>query len=117
MEQAPTPEGLPPSLRFLKWLVIVLTLTMIIGLITVVAVIVTRIPQSFVTRPDVSAAIGVSNPSGLPDLPVGITLPEGTTPQAITFGAGWTAVVTNDNRILVYATDGQLRQEVPLLAN
>ncbi len=105
MEQAPAPEGLPPSLRFLKGLVIVLTLTMIIGVITVVAVLVTRMQQSFDTTP------------GLPGLPASITLPDGAKPQAITFGAGWTAVVTTDERILIYGTDGQLRQEVPLLAN
>lgn len=104
MEQAPAPEGLPPSLRFLKGLVIVLTLTMIIGVITVVAVIVTRMPQSFGTSP------------ALPSLPVGIVLPDGAKPQAITFGQGWTAVVTQDDRILLYSSDGHLQQEVPLLA-
>jgi len=105
MEQAPAPEGLPPSLRFLKGLVIVLTLTMIIGVITVVAVLVTRMQQSFDTK------------LHLPDLPASLTLPAGAKPQAITFGTGWTAVVTTDDRILIFGTDGQLRQEVPLLAN
>ena len=107
MEQAPAPEGLPPSLRFLKGLVIVLTLTMIIGVITVVAVIVTRMPQSFGESP---------GQTGLPSLPAAITLPEGATPQAITFGQGWTAIVTQDARILIYSGDGHLQQEVPLLA-
>jgi hypothetical protein len=101
MEKAP--EGLPPSLRFLKGLVITLTLTMIIGVITVVAVLVTRMPQSF------------SSPSTGPGLPASITLPQGASAQAVTFGAGWVAVVTTDNRILIFSTDGTLRQEVPLL--
>lgn len=105
MEQAPAPDGLPPSLRFLKGLVIVLTLTMIIGVITVVALIVTRMPQSFGAAP------------ALPPLPATLTLPDGSTPQAVTFGAGWTAVVTQDNRILIYSTDGKLRQDVPLFSN
>jgi hypothetical protein len=104
MDQAPAPEGLPPSLRFLKGLVIVLTLTMIIGVITVVAVIVTRMPHSF----------GTTAAQSGPTLPESITLPDGAKPQAITFGTGWIAVVTQDDRILVYSTDGQLRQEVPL---
>jgi hypothetical protein len=105
MEQAPAPEGLPPSLRFLKGLVIVLTLTMIIGVITVVAVIVTRMPQSFAARP------------ALPDLPSQISLPEGTKPQAVTFGKTWTAIVTEDDRILVFGEDGALMQEIMISPN
>ncbi len=88
-----------------------LTLTMIIGVITVVAVLVTRMPHSFGTQATKSIQ------SGLPNLPASVTLPAGTAPQAITFGTGWTAIVTTDNRILVYSNDGQLQQELPLLAN
>ncbi|QCO55127.1 hypothetical protein EOK75_04655 [Pseudorhodobacter turbinis] len=104
MEQAPAPEGLPPSLRFLKGLVIALMITMIVAVITVVAVIVTRMPQSF-----------VSQPAALPQLPSAITLPEGTKAQAATFGEGWIAIVTDDNRMLIYSTQGSLQQEVTLL--
>lgn len=102
MDQAPAPDGLPPSLRFLKWLVIVLTLTMIIGVITVVAVIVTRMQQGFDAQP------------ALPVLPDSISLPDGATPQAITFGKGWTAVVTEDDHILIFSSDGSLRQDVKI---
>jgi hypothetical protein len=100
MDQAPEETGLPPGLRFLKALVILLTLTMIVGVITVVAVIVTRMPQ--VIR------------SG-PQIPAEIALPDGTKAQAITFGTGWTAVVTQDDRILIFGSDGALRQEVAVL--
>lgn len=93
-------QGLPPSLRFLKWLVILLTLTMIAGVITVVAVLVTRMPQAF-------SAVG-------PSLPDGFALPEGAEAEAVTFGEGWIAVVTTDARILIFARDGRLRQEVRL---
>ena len=92
---------LPPSLRFLKWLVIALTLTMIIGVITVVTLLVTRMPTAF------------SAPS--PSLPEGFALPAGVKAEAVTFGSGWTAVVTTDDRILIFGSDGQLRQEVPLV--
>ncbi|MGQ0564284.1 MAG: DUF6476 family protein [Gemmobacter sp.] len=106
MDQAPAPDGLPPSLRFLKWLVILLTLTMIGGVITVVAVLVTRIPDTF----------GQVAP---PALPAALTLPPGVTAGAVTFGAGWIAVVGQGadgaERILIYAPDGRLRQDVPLL--
>lgn len=91
---------LPPSLRFLKWLVIVLTLTMIGGVITVVGLLVTLMPQ----------AISSAGPS----LPEGFTLPEGAEAQAVTFGEGWIAVVTQDSRILIFGRDGTLRQEVAL---
>jgi hypothetical protein len=105
MDQAPAPDGLPPSLRFLKWLVILLTLTMIGGVITVVAVLVTRIPDTF-------------GRAGTPALPETITLPPGVTAGAVTFGAGWIAVVGSadgSDRILIYAPDGRLLQEMPLL--
>jgi Family of unknown function (DUF6476) len=100
MSRDPIPDQtLPPGLRFLKVLVTVLTLTMIIGVITVVALLVTRMPQAF---------------SAAPGLPEGLTLPEGAAAQAVTFGTGWIAVVTKDDRILIFGQDGKLRQEVAL---
>lgn len=100
MSDPATPEApLPPSLRLLKWLVIVLTLTMIGGVITVVGLIVTRMPQAF---------------SSSPALPANLTLPDGARASAVTFGSGWTAVVTTDDRILIFDRDGELRQEVPI---
>ncbi len=92
-------EALPPSLRFLKWLVIVLTLTMIGGVITVVAVIVTRMPQAAAARPV---------------LPETLVLPPDTTAAAITAGTGWFAVVTTDDRILVFGLDGALIQDIAI---
>lgn len=94
---APDP-AYPPSLRFLKWLVILLTLTMIGGVITVVGLLVTRMPQAF------------SAPA--PTLPEGFALPAGAKAEAVTFGDGWIAVVTNDDRILIFRRDGTLLQEV-----
>lgn len=85
-------------MRLLKWLVVALTLTMIVGVITVVALLVTRMPN-VLAAPQ-------------PTLPTQIALPEGTEAAAVTFGAGWIAVVTQDNRILIFGQDGTLRQEV-----
>ncbi|MFN3971151.1 MAG: DUF6476 family protein [Gemmobacter sp.] len=98
---------LPASLRFLKWLVIVLTLTMIGGVIAVVALLVTRIPQGVGTT--------------LPALPAAIVLPEGAEARAVTFGAGWVGVVVAGpgaagERFVVYAPDGTRRQVVDLTA-
>lgn len=101
MDQTDPP--LPPGLRALKWLVIVLTLTMILGVITVVTLLVIRMPQAF------SAVPG--------RLPETITLPPGTEAQAVTFGRGWIGVVAtgqDGDRFLLYAPDGRLRQEIAL---
>lgn len=97
MHKAPTPEGLPPSLRVLKGLVILLTLTMIAAVITVVALLVTRMPAAL---------------QQTPALPAQIALPAGSRAMAITQGPDWFGVVTTDNRILIFNRDGSLRQEV-----
>ncbi len=83
----------------LKWLVILLTLVMIGGVITVVTLLVTRMPQAL---------------HGVPALPDGIEMPANTSAQAVTFGKGWIAVVTGDGRLLVFNAEGRLRQEVQL---
>ena len=91
-EPRPIDEGL---LRFLKLLVTVLTGVMIVGVVVVIFLLVTRF---------------TSQPPALPDR---ITLPEGATATAFTQGDQWFAVVTDDNRILIYdRVTGQLRQEV-----
>jgi Family of unknown function (DUF6476) len=101
---APKPDEalvtLPPSLRFLKWLVIILTLTMIGGVITVVGLIVTRMPQAF--------------SASSPNLPTDLRLPEGKEAAAITFGKGWIAVVSTDDHILVFDENGVLKQDIPI---
>jgi Flp pilus assembly protein protease CpaA len=90
--------ALPPSLRLLKWLVILLTLSMIGAVITVVWLLVTRMPQ---------VIAGTA-----PQVPEALQLPEGKTAAAVTFGTGWTAVVTTDDHILIFGKDGKLRQDV-----
>lgn len=98
MTDTPDANGLPPSLRFLRGLVITLMITMIVGVITVVGLLVTRMPDA----------------STAPVPPAQITLPDGSVPEAVTYGKGWIAVVTTDHRFLVFTTDGTLRQEVLL---
>jgi Family of unknown function (DUF6476) len=97
MEQASANQQLPPALRFLKGLVIVLMVVMIVGVITIVALLVTRMS---------------SNPMPLPET---ISLPDGTKAQAVTAGDGWYAVVTTDNRILIFdRLTGNLRQNIAI---
>lgn len=70
---------------------------MIVGLLVVVALIVIRL-----------------NETG-PTMPSEITLPEGVTATALTIGEGWWAVVTDDNRILIYdQLTGTLRQSIAI---
>jgi hypothetical protein len=83
-------------LRLLKWLVMVLTITMIVGVITVVGLLVTRMPK---------AATPINTPDAL-------ALPSGVRASAVTMGQDWIAIVTDDARILIYGRDGVLRQEV-----
>jgi hypothetical protein len=91
-----SPDGLPPGLRFLKGLVIALMITMIVGVITIVGLLVTKLR------------------SPLP-LPETISLPNGTKAQAVTVGADWVGIVTTDNRILIFdRLTGALRQEIGL---
>lgn len=92
-------EGLPPSLRFLKLLVIALMITMMAGVIAVVVLLVTRLPD----------------PQALPDLPASLALPDGTVAEAVTVGKGWLGVVTTDGRFLVFdRASGALVDSLPV---
>lgn len=73
---------------------------MIAGVITVVAVLVTRMPQAFQAR--------------APQLPDQITLPAGTTARAVTFGTGWIAVVTEADHILILDARGRIVQDIAI---
>jgi len=98
MTTDPEEIRLPPSLRLLKALVIVLLVTMIGGVLVMVWLFVTRLPAG----------------TPAPALPAELHLPAGETAEAVTFGRGWTAVVTASGRLLIYGTDGALRQEVEI---
>lgn len=76
---------------------ILLTLSMIGAVITVVWLLVTRMPQVL---------------SGPPRLPETVVLPADETAAAVTFGPHWYAVVTAKGRILIYSETGKLRQDV-----
>lgn len=95
-ETALAAASLPPSLRLLKWLVMALMVTMIAGVITVATVFVIRLP-SF-------------NETIVPKH--NITLPQGVNVQAVTYGQGWSAIVTTDNRLMIFDAEGALMQEV-----
>ena len=86
----------PANLRFLRRLVTVLTATMILGIAAVVVLM----------------ALRLQAPSR-PLLPDEVSLDPGISAVAFTQGQGWYAVVTSDDRILIYDAQTQaLRQEI-----
>ena len=100
MDETPQPE-LPANLQFLRILVTVLTAVMICGVVVVVGLLVTRLNRE---------------PAALP-LPDVIKLPDGASASALTRGNNWYAVVTDDDRILIYSLEtGQLTQEIQVQA-
>ena len=74
-----------------------LMITMIVGVITVVGLLVTRMPDG-----------------RLPALPATLDVPEGAVAQAITLGPGWIGVVTTDSRMMIFTPDGKFRQELTI---
>ena len=90
---------MPPEIRFLKILVTALTVTMILGLVAIVALLVIRLRAA---------------PPVLPELPAAITLPEGARAVSLSFAEGRIVVLTADDRVLVYTPGGALLGDVPL---
>lgn len=80
--KTPKDEEFPesPRLRQLRWLVTALTVTLILGVITIVGLLVIRLSR--ITPP--------------PPLPSVVDLPAGETATAMTQGSDWIAIVTTD---------------------
>ncbi len=76
-------------------MVMLLTAVMIGGVLVTFALIVIRLSDRTPTLPDQ------------------VELPDGAKAQAVTIGNNWYAVVTDDNRILIFdKTTGRQRQEI-----
>lgn len=100
MDETPAPLPEPANLRFLRLLVTVLAGVMILGIAAVVGLL----------------ALRLSVPPR-PTLPDQVQLPEGVRAEAVTFGAGWYAVVTDADTILIFdSATGALRQSVAIAA-
>ncbi|WP_073195152.1 DUF6476 family protein [Roseovarius marisflavi] len=97
MDDTPQPVN-PAMLKFLTRLVTTLTATMIVGLLVIITLFVIRFWGN-----------------DAPSLPEAVTLPDGARATAFTQGTGWYAIVTTDDRILIYdRTTGHLRQSVTI---
>lgn len=78
-------------------MVMLLTAVMIGGVLVTFALIVIRLSDRTPTLPDQ------------------IDLPDGAKAQALTIGDNWFAVVTDDNRILIFdKTTGRQKQEITI---
>ena len=97
-------DPLPPSLRWLKTLVTVLTVTMIFGLLTIVALLVIRL----------AGPASAPAPATL-QLPASISMPEGHRALSFTQGPDWFAVVSDQNEIFIFDGEtGDLRQQITI---
>ena len=76
-------------MKYLRLLVTILTVTMIVGFLVIVFLFVTKFSEAFG-----------------PELPNEITLPDGTEATAFTQGDTWFAIVTKDQKILIFDRDG-----------
>ena len=105
MEPSPQPALIPTHLVFLRRLVIVLTATMIAGMVIIIALFVIRF----------SAEDGRQTATTDITLPDRIALPRDTTAVAFTQGPDWYAVVTSDDQILIFnRVTGLLQHSIEL---
>jgi len=90
--------AMPPDVRFVKRLVVVLTSVMIVGVVLIVGLLVARITQT-------------PAPVALPD---SIDLPADTTPEAVTLARDWVLVLVADEILLFDRDTGALAHRITL---
>ena len=101
MVDAPKTYGDPANLRILRYLVLAMTIVFIVGFSIVVVLVYLQF---------VKARNGFEG--SFPDY---IELPEGTKAQSFTKGRGWYAIVTQDDKILIFdSTSGELAKSVDI---
>ena len=94
-EQPPNADfQLPRNLRFLQRLVTLLTLSMIIGILTIAALLAFKLRSENINFPQT------------------LTLPDGTKPIAFTQTKDWYSIITEANEILIYKNDGTLIRSI-----
>lgn len=87
------------GLTLLRRLVTGLLGVMIVGFLVLIGFLVTRFPDFEDTAPALS-------------WPETLDLPEGVTPEAVTRGSDWVAVVAGDEILIFDAATGALRQRI-----
>ena len=85
---------LPRNLRFLQRLVTLLTVSMIVGILTIAALLAFKLRSENTKFPQT------------------LTLPDGTKPVAFTQTKDWYSIITDANEILIYKNDGTLIRSI-----
>ena len=85
---------LPRNLRFLQRLVTLLSVSMIVGILTIAALLAFKLRSENINFPQT------------------LTLPDGAKPIAFTKTKDWYSVITETNEILIYKNDGTLIQSI-----
>ena len=85
---------LPRNLRSLQRLVTLLTVSMIVGILTIAALLAFKLRSENINFPQT------------------LTLPDGTKPIAFTQTKDWYSVITDANEILIYKNDGTLIKSI-----
>ena len=85
---------LPRNLRFLQRLVTLLTVSMILGILTIAALLAFKLRSENINFPQT------------------LTLPDGTKPIAFTQTKDWYSIITEANEILIYKNDGTLIKSI-----
>ena len=85
---------LPRNLRFLQRLVTLLTVSMILGILTIAALLAFKLRSENINFPQT------------------LTLPNGTKPIAFTQTKDWYSITTEENEILIYKNDGTLIKSI-----
>ena len=87
---------LPRNLRFLQRLVTLLSISMIVGILTIAALLAFKLL------------------SGNINFPQTLTLPDGTKPIAFTQTKDWYSIISETNEILIYKNDGTLIKSITI---
>ena len=85
---------LPRNLKFLQRLVTLLTVSMIVGILTIAALLAFKLRSENINFPQTLA------------------LPDGTKPIAFTQTKDWYSIITEANEILIYKNDGTLIRSI-----
>ena len=85
---------LPQNLRFLQRLVTLLTVSMIVGILTIAALLAFKLRSENINFPQT------------------LTLPDGNKPIAFTQTKDWYSIITEANEILIYKNDGTLIRSI-----
>ena len=87
---------LPRNLRFLQRLVTLLTVSMIVGILTIAALLAFKLRSENINFPQT------------------LYLPDGTKPIAFTQTKDWYSIITEANEVLIYENDGTLIRSITI---